>query len=99
VGLDVDQGAWAIAGAKLGTWKTMLADWDYTLVQDFAELEHLWNTEVKMRDPLEIIDHMGQDLYYHLDLPMACMTVSQSKFFKHHYRNNFVNQGIMIRDQ
>lgn len=99
VGLDVDQGAWSIAGAKLGTWKTMLADWDYTLVQDFAELEHLWNTEVKMRDPLEIIDHMGQDLYYHLDLPMACMTVSQSKFFKHHYRNNFVNQGIMIRDQ
>jgi len=99
VGLDVDQGAWAIAGAKQGTWKTMLTSWDYTLVQDFAELEQLWNSEVKMRDPLEMIDHLGQELYYQLDLPQSCMTISQSRFFKHHYRSNFTNQGIMTRDQ
>lgn len=99
VGLDVPQGAWAIAGAKQGTWKAMLTDWDHTKVQDFAELEHMWNTEVKMRDPLEMIDNMGRDLYYQLDLPQACMTAAQSKFFKHHYRSNFVNKGIMVREQ
>jgi hypothetical protein len=99
VGIDVDNGAWAIAGAKMGTWQTMLADWDYTLVQDFAELEHMWNTQVSMRDPLEIIDHLGQDLHYQLNLPPGCMQVKNSAFFKHHYRSNYKNQGIMIRDQ
>lgn len=99
VGLDVDQGAWAIAGAKQGTYLTMLTSWDYTKVQDFAELEYLWNTEVKMRDPLEIIDHVGQELTYRLELPSAVLNMNASKFFKHHYRSNFSNKGIMIRDQ
>ncbi len=99
VGIDVDNGAWAIAGAKMGTWKTMLADWDYTLVQDFAELEQMWHTQVSSRDPLEIIDHLGQDLQYQLDLPGGCMQIKNSAFFKHHYRSNYKNQGIMIRDQ
>jgi len=76
----------------------MLADWDYTLVQDFAELEHLWNTEVKMRDPLEMIDHLGQDLAHQLELPSGCMTARHSAFFKRHYRSNFINKGIMVRD-
>ena len=98
IGIDVDNGAWAIAGAKQGTWKTMLADWDYTLVQDFAELEELWNREVAMRDPLEMIDHLGQDLAYQLELPSGCMTATSSAFFKQHYRSNFANKGIMSRD-
>ena len=37
IGIDVDNGAWAIAGAKQGTYKTMLANWDHTKVQDFGE--------------------------------------------------------------
>lgn len=99
VGLDVDNGAWAIAGAKQGTWRTMLTDWDYTQVQDFAMLEYIWNTEVKFRDPLEMIDHLGQDLHHELDLPAGCMTAKNSAFFKHHYRSNFRNLGPMARDQ
>ncbi len=99
VGMDVDQGAWAIAGAKQGTYLTMLTSWDYTKVQDFSELEYLWNTQVKMRDPLEIIDHMGQELDYRLEIPNVVLTVKASKFFKHHYKSNFVNKGIMVRDQ
>lgn len=99
VGLDVDQGAWAIAGAKLGTYMTMLGNWDYTKVQDFAELEYIWNTQVKMRDPLEIIDHVGQELSYRLELPGVVLSARASKFFKHHYKSNFVNKGIMTRDQ
>lgn len=99
VGVDITQGAWAIAGAKQGTYLTMLANWDYTKVQDFAELEYLWNTEVSARDPLEIIDHVGQELAYRLDLPSVVLSQSASRFFKHHYRSNFHNKGIMVRDQ
>lgn len=98
VGLDTDQGAWAIAGAKQGTYMTMLSNWDYTKVQDFAELEYLWNSQVKMRDPLEIIDHVGQELTYRLELPSVVLNYNASKFFKHHYKSNFANKGIMVRD-
>lgn len=98
VGLDVDQGAWAIAGAKQGTFMTMFTSWDYTKVQDFSELEYMWNHEVHLRDPLEIIDHIGKELAYRLDLPQVVLTAKASKFFKHHYKSNFVNKGIMIRE-
>jgi hypothetical protein len=99
VGLDVDQGAWAIAGAKQGTLFTMLTDWDYTLVQDFSELEQIWHNQVSMRDPLEIIDHVSQTLSDELGLPRMILNMNASRFFKHHYKSNFVNQGIMTRDQ
>ena len=37
VGADTEHGLWAIAGARLGTFKTMLSEnWNYKDVQDFA---------------------------------------------------------------
>ena len=97
VGVDVDQGAWAIAGARQGTYKTMLTDWDYTEVQDFDKLAELWETN-KSRDPAEIIQVYQDALYTQLDLPMCMLTNQQSTFFKHHYRSNWHNQGVMVRE-
>ena len=36
IGADVDHGYWSIAGARQGTYMTMLTNWDHTQVQDFA---------------------------------------------------------------
>lgn len=97
VGADVENGFWAMYGARLGTYLTMLEDWwDYKNVQDFDELEKLWG-EYKAGD----IDHynrVGEVLHTRLDLPIVDMNVDQSKFFKHHYRNNFANRGPMVRE-
>jgi hypothetical protein len=97
VGLDVDQGAWAIAGARMGTYKTMLTDWDFREVQWFDSLEAIWQS-VKSTDPAEIIQRYTEPLQTQLDLPTAILMPDQSQFFKHHYRSNWHNQGVMTRE-
>jgi hypothetical protein len=97
VGLDTDQGAWAIAGARMGTYKTMLTDWDYRDVQSFDALEQLWES-IKSIDPGELIVQYQDQLQTQLDLPMNILLPKESDFFKYHYRSNWHNQGVMVRE-
>jgi hypothetical protein len=97
VGTDVDYGMWAIAGARQGTYMTMLTEWDYTEVQDFDKLAELWKT-VEDSDARLLANRLAPDLGQQLDLPMSILEAEQSKFFKHHYRSNWHNQGVMIRE-
>jgi len=97
VGLDVDQGAWAIAGARQGTYQTMLTDWDYRQVQNFDALANIWQT-INGVDPAELIVQHEVRLKTQLDLSMNVLMPDQSQFFKHHYRSNWYNQGVMVRE-
>jgi hypothetical protein len=45
VGADVENGLWAIYGARLGCYMTNLTDWDYINVRDFDYLNHLFNQQ------------------------------------------------------
>lgn len=99
VGADVENGFWAIYGARMGTRMTMLEDWDYRQVQDFDYLADLWNDYVKVEDAA--IDHckqLGDELRTRLGLPIVDLDPDASKFFKHHYKSNFKNRGIMTRE-
>ena len=97
VGRDVEHGAWAIAGARQGTYMTMLTNWDYRQVQDFDSLAEIWLT-VKDHDPEVVSGRVADDLINQLDLPIVAMDREESKFFKHHYRSNWHNRGVMIRE-
>ena len=98
VGRDVDNGAWTIAGSRMGTYMTMITpQWDYRAVQDFAELEKLWAT-VKDENPEMLAGRVAEDLATQLDLPMVTMLGPESRFFKQHYRSNWHNQGAMTRE-
>lgn len=97
IGTDVDNGEWAIAGARQGTYMTMLTNWDHRQVQWFDSLSELWNT-VKDSDPRVLAGRLADDLHYQLNLPMVVMEGEASSFFKHHYRSNWHNQGIMVRE-
>ena len=98
VGRDVDNGIWAIAGSRMGTYMTMItSQWDYRTVQNFAELEKLWNT-VKDSNPEILAGRVAEDLTTQLDLPMTTILGPESAFFKQHYRSNWHNQGVMIRE-
>ena len=97
VGSDVENGEWAMAGARQGTYMTMLTNWNYRLVQDFNALAELWLT-VKDSDPRLLSNRLGPELGTQLDLPMAILESEQSAFFKYHYRSNWHNQGIMTRE-
>lgn len=98
VGADVENGFWAIYGARLGTYLTMLCDWEYRWVQDFDTLADVWE-EYKDEDrALEHCKKIGDVLRTRLGLPIVDMDPEESKFFKHHYKSNFRNKGIMTRE-
>ena len=97
VGADVEYGLWAIAGARQGTYMTMLTNWDYTEVQNFDKLKDIWTT-VCTSQPEIVSNTIADELHLQLDLPMAMLQNEQSAFFKHHYRSNWHNRGIMTRE-
>ena len=98
VGRDADHGIWSIAGARMGTYMTMITpQWDHRVVQDFAELETLWDT-VKDSNPEVLAGRVAEDLATQLGLPMVTMLAPESEFFKKHYRSNWHNQGVAVRE-
>ena len=97
VGRDVENGIWAMAGSRMGTYMTMLTAWDYTQVQDWYELAKLWDT-VKDSDPDMLAGRVAEDLVTQLDLPINMLGENESAFFKQHYRSNWHNLGVMTRE-
>jgi hypothetical protein len=97
IGRDVENGIWAIAGARMGTYMTMLTNWDHRLVQDFDALAELWKT-VEDSDPELLAGRVSEDLDAQLDLPICMYGPEESKFFKFHYRSNWHNRGVMVRE-
>ena len=96
VGRDVENGIWAMAGARQGTVMTMLSNWDHREVQWFDNLANLWS-ELQSDDVETIACDNGKELS-RLDLAVVELTAEQSKFFKHHYKSQFTNTGIMDRE-
>ena len=96
IGADVDNGFWAIYGARLGTYMIMLEGWNYKQVQDFDTLAMLWKSFEQ--DGAEQCRHVGDALRTRLGLPIVDMDADESRFFKHHYKSQFKNQGPMVRE-
>jgi hypothetical protein len=97
IGADAEHGLWAIAGARMGTHQTMLTDWDHREVQSFDALKEIWKS-VQHQDPGILADSLAPELRSQLDLPTNVFTVESSVFFKYHYRSNWHNRGVMIRE-
>jgi hypothetical protein len=97
VGADVENGYWAMYGARLGTYMIMLEGWDYHQVQDFDMLEKLWSSFGK-EDPQEGCERIEDALRNRLGLPIVMFTPDQSRFFKHHYSTGQRNSEIMMTE-
>jgi len=97
VGADVDNGMWAIYGARLGTYMTMLTAWEHINVQWFDNYPVLWE-EHKDKDPERESTLLGVALHDKLGLPMCTLGKEQSKFFKRHYNADKHNLGPLITE-
>ena len=93
LGRDVENGEWAIYGARLGTYLTMFTDWDYTEVQDFDKLKKLWE-KFEHSPPKELTEQ----LKLRLSLPIVELNAEQSAFFKHHYKTAHRNMGTTMTE-
>ena len=101
VGTDVENGLWAIYGARQGLFMTMCTDWDYVNVRDFEYLNNMWQHEKEKEDGLLIqIQALGNDLINNLDIPIDPnpLLPNQSKFFKTVYQNPSRNSNQQFID-
>ena len=102
IGADVDNGRWAIYGAREGLYKTMCTDWDYINVRDFEYLNDYWNSknidECKMDTETE---ELGDKLINELDIPIAVepLNAGQSQFFKSVYQNPVRDNSTKFLDR
>lgn len=96
IGSDVEHGCYAVLGARMGTYKTMLTDWDYKEVQDFEKLQEIFDKEV--HDLPDQTQTTGYQIMRQLDMPIVEPTKEYSKFFKHHYQANWQNRGVMVKE-
>ena len=97
VGMDVENGDWAIYGARVGTMLTMLTDWDHTNVQWFDNYTVLWE-EHELKNPVTEAATIGHILNDKLGLPMSVLDSEQSKFFKRHYGADKYNKGPLVKE-
>jgi hypothetical protein len=97
VGADVENGVWAIYGARLGTYMTLLTEWDHTNVQWFDNYLSMWD-EYKDKDPQVSAEFFGNALSDKLGLPICTLNAEQSKFFKRHYNADKKNRGPLITE-
>jgi hypothetical protein len=97
IGRDVENGDWAIYGARLGTYMTMLTEWDPANVQWFDNYTVLWE-EHELRDPDRESALLSAALHDKLGLPMNHFDGSQSKFFKRHYLADKYNIGPLVKE-
>jgi len=104
VGADVENGMWAIYGAREGLYKTMLTEWDYVNVRDFDWLNEYWdNTVTKNVDEENLVrkcENLADALIPVLDLPIAAypLEADQSRFFKTVYQNPARNASQQFID-
>ena len=85
IGADVENGLWAILGARAGLFMTMCTEWDYVQVRDFEYLNDLWKTSFAAIEDIEYeACTYGIKLINELDIPIAetPLGAQQSKFFK-----------------
>ena len=93
IGKDVEHGEYAIQGARLGTYKTMLTDWDHTEVQWFDNLERIYEEF----DPMQMPEINGA-LMSRLGLPILEFDSTASKFFKKYYANTYFPSTPMMSE-
>lgn len=97
IGVDVENGIWAIVGSRFGTYKTLLTDWDVREVQWFDNLSQIWD-DFKNTDPNIEAQRFGNAIKQKLGLPISVFDSEQSKFFKRHYKAGRYNLGVLVKE-
>jgi len=86
VGSHVENGIYAVYGARLGTWLANCTDWDYVEVRDFEILKNIWNQygkpyeEINGEGLVQAIKNLGEKIKHQLGLDWPWLDSSQSQY-------------------
>ena len=84
-------------GARLGTYMTLLTDWNYKEVMWFDSLADIWSN-FKEDDIGYESSLIGEKLKCKLGLPICDFDSEQSKFFKPHCNADKYNMGPLVKE-
>ena len=97
IGADVDLGKYAILGARMGCYDTVLGDVDIQKVRDLDELTKLYFDHCNEDDMDNDLLVYGESLKQQLDLPIAEMDEAQSRFYRF-VKTTHRNRGVQDRE-
>lgn len=96
IGRDVENGLWAMYGARISVYKMYLTDWDFVSVRDYDWLKQYWSNEIlpQFDDVMfrsividEEIKRVGNILHDKLGMSVGELDSKASEFFKEVYIN------------
>ena len=88
VGAHVDNGLWAILGARHGCWKTNCTDWNYVDVRDFDALAEIWH-EVRGVKVQDAVADYGNRLEKDFGLVVPALDKTTSEFVVQCFADQF----------
>ena len=97
IGADVDLGKYAMLGARMGCYDTVLGDADIQKVRDLDELTKLYFDYCNEDEIADDILAYGESLRQQLDLPIADYDEQQSRFYRF-VMPQHINKGVQDRE-
>jgi hypothetical protein len=86
IGSDIENGIWAIFGARLGCHHATLTNNNHTVISDYSAMDIIWRSICTV-DPYQESINLGHKLSSKLGLDITLLNPSDSKFFKSVYMN------------
>jgi hypothetical protein len=99
VGADVENGQYAMLGARIGCYKTTLGDTALHQISDLDMMKEIYDQHLQdhMTNINEEIKLYGESLRTRLDIPVAELDAEQSSFFKYCMPPH-INRGVQDRE-
>ncbi len=97
VGADVENGKYAMLGARTGCYQTAIAGADHIAVRDLANMEKTYLEFIEHSDIEQELKAYGESLRQRLDIPVADYDEADSRFFKFVLPPH-INRGVQDRE-
>ena len=95
VGADVDNGKYAMLGARMGCYSTTVSGNEYIQVRDLRKMADLFTNAIADLDT--DLDAYGESVRQKLDIPVADYNEQDSRFFKFCMPQH-INRGVQDRE-
>jgi hypothetical protein len=89
VGMHEENGAYAILGARMGTWMTNCTNWNYVDVRDFEILKNIYEQNVNHESIEDDIKDLGIKIKYSLGFDYPYFDTQHSKYMFDMYTESF----------
>jgi len=98
VGADIQNGQYAMLGARTGCYDTVIGDADINRVRDLDDMEKVYEEHTKDIDIDKQLQMYGESIRQRLDIPVAEYDENESKFFKYAMATH-KNKGVQTRER